>query len=112
MKTKKAPSKKDDFLKRIPKATKEFLFKPNVYLRKGRGVESGVIVNLNTGRYYTINPTGEKIWLAINGKRTVYIIAGMIAKHFSVPKDRVLQDVLSVMQTFEKAGLIRWQVKR
>ena len=112
MKTKKAPSKKDDFLKRIPKAIKEFLFKPNVYLRKGRGVESGVIVNLNTGRYYTINPTGEKIWLAINGKRTVYIIASMIAKHFSVPKDRVLQDVLSVMQTFEKAGLIRWQVKR
>lgn len=66
-----------------------------------------MLVNLKTGVYYTVNPTAETIWLAIDGKRTVKALAAKVARKFSVSQKTVLPDILLTLRMFEKNGLVR-----
>lgn len=99
---------KTDILKGKPAQSKRCLFKPSRWISEGQ-FEAAVLVNLNTGIYYAINQTVEKIWLAINGKRTVQGIAAKAARSFSVRKEKILPDVVKTLHMFGKAGVVRWK---
>lgn len=102
-------ARSEAYLRRKPVIIKEHLFKPNTQPPAGGGHEIGILINFKTRCYYTINPTGEAIWRAINGKRTGYAIASIVARNFSVSKKQALVDVAETMAVFERAGLIRWR---
>ena len=105
---KKKTEKDHAVLKKIPAQVKKCLFKPSRWQHEG-WLEAAVLVNLSTGAYYTINRTVEKIWLSINGKRTIEGIAAAMTKKFSVDKGKLIPDIIQTLHVLERNGLIYWK---
>lgn len=64
------------------------------------------VVNLKTGLYYTINGSGEYIWMAIKkGKRPCRIAQDM-AKHFRMGTQRAEREVALFLNKLEKEKLV------
>jgi hypothetical protein len=104
------PSDRKDpgFIKIKPRQIKRCLFKSSRWLHDGQ-FEAAVVVNLDTGIYYVLNRTVEKIWMTINGKRTVNAISAKMAKTFRVKGEKILPDIVKTLRMLSKAGLIRLQ---
>ncbi|KKT06307.1 MAG: hypothetical protein UV78_C0014G0010 [Parcubacteria group bacterium GW2011_GWA2_43_17] len=64
------------------------------------------VVNLKTGLYYTINGSGEHIWLAIKkGKKPRQIVKDL-AKRFRIKIEKAEREVVSYLEKLEKEKLI------
>ena len=64
------------------------------------------VVNLKTGLYYTINWSGEHIWLAIKkGKKPRQIVKDL-AKRFRIKIEKAEREVVSYLEKLEKEKLI------
>lgn len=99
----------DSLLKYKPVRSKKCLFKPSRWEAAWNGYEAAVLVNLNTGIYYTINQTVERIWRDIDGKRSVNALAAKAARAFHVKKAKIMPDVTQTLRMLEKSGLIKWK---
>lgn len=67
----------------------------------------GVVLNLRTGDYYTLNPVGLRIWEMIDGKRRAEAMAQAITKEYRVEGKRALQDTRVFLQSLGREGLLR-----
>ena len=52
-----------------------------------------IIINLATGMYYSLDKTGALVWMLIGGGYSVGEAADVLSARFSVPVDRVREDV-------------------
>ncbi len=57
-----------------------------------------IILDLNTGRYYTLNVTASAVWELFQAAQTVHEVSAHIAKAFNAERDTVQQDVESFVQ--------------
>ena len=65
-----------------------------------------VILSLNNGIYYTLNPVGARIWTLIQEPRQAGAICDVITNEFDVAPDRCAQDLLKLLGELEAEGLI------
>ena len=65
-----------------------------------------VILNLDTGAYYGLNPVGARIWQFLYEPRTVSEICRLILADYDVDVDLCERDVRNLLTTFLEAGLI------
>lgn len=65
-----------------------------------------IIVNLNTGSYYTANDTATMFWELLDGQRTIADCARLIAREYDVEAEVVEADLLELAATLEDEGLI------
>jgi hypothetical protein len=65
-----------------------------------------VILSLNNGIYYTLNPVGTRIWNLIQEPLQTGMLCDIIVKEFDVAPDRCAQDVFKLLGQLETEGLI------
>ncbi len=53
----------------------------------------GILLNLENGSYFEVDPVGLAVWKRCNGKTTFSKIAQAIAKEFDADLNRVIQDL-------------------
>ena len=65
------------------------------------------ILHLESGRYFTLDPVGSRVWQLIASPRTAEEIVDVLVVEFEVDRDRCEQDVHSLLFQLERRGLLR-----
>lgn len=65
-----------------------------------------VILDLEEGIYYGLNPVGARIWTEIQEPTPVNEITAAITAEYDVDADQCHEDVISLLQDLEENGLI------
>lgn len=68
--------------------------------------EEAIIINLNTGAYYSLNDTGTMFWEMLDGQRSIADCARLIATEYEVDLSVVEADLLELAAEFRDEGLI------
>jgi len=68
--------------------------------------EEAILINLNTGSYYSLNDTGTIFWELVDGQRTVSDCACRIAAEYEVEVEVVESDLLELAIDLEDEGLL------
>jgi hypothetical protein len=68
--------------------------------------EEAILINLNTGSYYSLNDTGTRFWELLDGQNTIADCARLIAIEYDVEADVVETDLLELATDFKQEGLI------
>ena len=66
-----------------------------------------VILDLEEGVYYGLNPVGTKVWKRIQEPMPVGEIVTRITAEYDVEYERCLQDVVALLRDLEEHDLIR-----
>lgn len=65
-----------------------------------------VILNLNSGVYFSLNRVGARIWELIQKPRSVREIQDAILKEFDVEPERCERDVIRLLEQLDTKGLV------
>jgi hypothetical protein len=65
-----------------------------------------VILNLATGRYHGLNPSGGAMLEALQRQGTIRASVPEIAERFAQPEDRIERDMLTLCRDLSERGLI------
>lgn len=65
-----------------------------------------VLLNLSTGRYYTLNIVGSIVWDLSTGDRSLAQVVSTICGRFDVTAQQVLDDLLDLVVELGQEGLI------
>ena len=68
--------------------------------------EEAILINLNTGSYYSLNDVGTMFWDLLDGQRTITDCARLIASEYEVELDVVEADLLELTSDLVNEGLI------
>ena len=68
--------------------------------------EEAILINLNTGSYYSLNDTGTMFWELLDGQRSIADCAQLIAAEYEVEAEVVESDLLDLATDFKQEGLI------
>lgn len=66
-----------------------------------------VILNLDSGYYYSLNKVGTKIWLAIDKQKNIDEILVLLKEEYRVPKEQLKTDLMQLLSDLEKEELIK-----
>ena len=66
-----------------------------------------VLLDLSTGRYYTLNRLGSVIWEHCTGHNTINDIHAVLCDRFEVSPDRALDDLVALINQLVKEGLLQ-----
>ncbi len=65
-----------------------------------------VVLNLQTGTYHGLNPTGGAMFEALERAHGVRAAAALMAERFSRPRDEIEQDLCELCEALHERGLI------
>jgi hypothetical protein len=67
-----------------------------------------ILVDINTGSYYTLNETGTWVWENLDGQRTIESLAQELAQLSDIPDqvDMVEQDLIELLSQLAEERLI------
>lgn len=65
-----------------------------------------VILNLESGTYYSLDPVGTRIWSLIQESKTVGEIRDTILEEYEVEPDRCEQDIIALIEQLVDTGLV------
>jgi hypothetical protein len=77
---------------------------PNVPWRMIDG--KGILVDLESGYYFSLNTTGQFIWGEIDGKRTIAEIARRVVDRFEIDEQTALRDCVELADRLADHGLV------
>lgn len=66
-----------------------------------------VLLNLETGAYFTLNRVGTVAWELFNGERMLTQVHSTICERFDVGGEVARQDLLSLVTDLQQEGLIQ-----
>jgi coenzyme PQQ synthesis protein D (PqqD) len=66
-----------------------------------------VILNLESGVYFGLDPVGARVWELIQESKTVSEIQGALLAEFDVTADVLEKDLSDLFQQMQDQGLIR-----
>ena len=66
-----------------------------------------VILDMEEGVYYGLNPTGSRIWEAIQEGRRVEEVVSVILEQYDVEPEKCRKDVVSLIKRLEKNDLVK-----
>ncbi len=73
------------------------------------GDGTGVVLDLDTKFYFTLNRTGVLVWKELVTRKdgaTPHALAALLVKQFDVEPDAALADVLVILETMGDEGLL------
>jgi hypothetical protein len=65
-----------------------------------------VLLDLSSGRYYTLNRVGSVIWEHCTGHQTISDIQAVLCDRFDVAPERALEDLISLVNDLIQEGLL------
>jgi hypothetical protein len=68
-----------------------------------------VILNLKDGTYYGLNEVGARIWALLQEAPTLLQVRDQIVEEFDVEAEQCEQDLVTLVQELEDAGLVTIQ---
>ena len=71
-----------------------------------RASESLVLVHIDSGRYYALEGTGDRIWQLCDGERTLGEIIAAVSKHYGEDPATVRGDATELLGQLAAEGLI------
>lgn len=66
----------------------------------------GVILNLESGAYYSLNEVGLKIWRLFDGRHSVEGIKALISQEYDVSLELAGQDVEKLVARLQREKLV------
>ena len=66
-----------------------------------------VLLNLESGRYFSLNPTGTRLWDAISNGRTKDDCARLLKGSYGISEDIAERDVADFLHRLEEVGIVR-----
>lgn len=73
--------------------------------------DKGILLSLDDGSYFEVDPVGLSIWERCDGKTPVAKMTRAIAERFRVDAQRVARDLPPYLRALEKSRLIRMESK-
>ena len=67
----------------------------------------GILVDLNTKKYFQLNETGTLIWRGLERKQTLEEIVGQITAAYDVTPEHAAQSVLRLLDNLRAFKLVR-----
>lgn len=74
--------------------------------------EERVVLDLEEGVYYGLNPVGTRVWELIQEPRSIHDIVSVLATEFEVSKTTCKEDVESLIEDLEAEGLVEVDPER
>ena len=68
--------------------------------------DEAILINLNTGAYYSLNETGAMFWQLLDGQRTIADCARLIALDYEAAVEMIETDLLELATELNEEGLI------
>lgn len=68
--------------------------------------DEAVILHLEDGTYYGLNPVGAAVWKLIERPRTVAQLRDAVVKEFEVGGAECERDLLSLLESLARSGLV------
>jgi hypothetical protein len=65
-----------------------------------------VLLKLNSGSYFGLDPVGTRIWHLIVAKEELVEVARSIVAEFDVSEEQCAADLLALVTTLENRGLV------
>ncbi len=65
-----------------------------------------VLLNLETGVYFTLNETGTAAWESFDGTTSLAAIGETLSQRFNVLPEQVRQDLMELTQHLRAEGLV------
>jgi hypothetical protein len=65
-----------------------------------------IILDVQNGRYYSLNETAFAIWRLLESARSVQEISGLLVGQYDVPADHCEQVTASLIATLQQKGLV------
>lgn len=66
----------------------------------------GILLNLETGAYFEVNPVGLAIWEGCDGRTTTTRLASTVAMRFRAPLPKVSRDLSEFLMTLRRRKLV------
>jgi hypothetical protein len=66
-----------------------------------------VLLDLSSGRYYTLNRVGSVIWEHCTGHHTISDIRAVLCDRFDVAPERALDDLVTLVNQLVQEGLLQ-----
>jgi hypothetical protein len=66
-----------------------------------------VLLDLSSGRYYTLNRVGSIIWEHCTGQDTISDIQAVLCDRFDVAPERALDDLVNLVNQLVQEGLLQ-----
>jgi len=68
--------------------------------------EETVLLDLRTGRYYTLNRVGTAVWERCTGSQSLRDIHATLCGRFDAPSERIADDLLALVTQLGHEGLL------
>jgi hypothetical protein len=65
-----------------------------------------VLLDIDSGEYYSLNQVGGRIWELCDGTRSVGAIAEVLCTEYDVTRETALSDASELLASFADAGLV------
>lgn len=65
-----------------------------------------LLINLQSGDYFSLNSTGTKVWENIDGSKTVQDLAELVLAEYDGDRDLIVADVLRLVNDLAGEGLV------
>jgi len=65
-----------------------------------------VLLNTNTGLYYSLEATGSRMWEMLDGAMRLLDIVSRIVEEYDVSEDRALEDAQKLFGDLVREGLV------
>jgi len=66
-----------------------------------------VLLDLETGRYYGLDPVGTRMWELLSSRKPVSEVAAALQNEYDVEEKRLVQDLDRLVQELSGRGLLR-----
>jgi hypothetical protein len=67
--------------------------------------EEVVLLNLDSGHYYSLNESGRRIWELLDGKNTIPDIVNIICNEFDIGQKEAAEDINNLIDELLKEKL-------
>ena len=83
------------------------VFRPNPDVQSTCMDGEAVLLDLSTGRYYTLNRVGSLIWEHCTGNHTISDIQTVLCDRFDAAPERALDDLVTLVNDLIQEGLLQ-----
>ena len=87
------------------------IFRPSPDVQAASIEGETVLLDLSTGRYYTLNHLGSVIWEHCAGHRTLKDIHADLCDRFEVVPEQALSDLVALINQLVEEGLLQQERK-
>ena len=70
----------------------------------------GILVDLNTKKYYQLNETATLIWRGLEKRLPVSLIANEMVERYDVTRERATSSIATALRRFEEQKLVGQEI--